>query len=43
VSLFHSSDLNNSERGPPKDHFEVKKRGVTLVRFVEKSSLSNLT
>ena len=25
VSLYHSPDINNSERGPPKDHFEVKK------------------
>jgi len=25
VNLYHSPDLNNSEREPPKDHFEVKK------------------
>ena len=27
VSLYHSPDLNNSERGPPKDHFEGEKKG----------------
>lgn len=24
VNLYHSPDFNHSERGPTKDHFEVK-------------------